>query len=296
MANSIDYVTRFFPITDKIYKREALTARLDAMTEPLDWVNAKTVKIFKITMNGLGNYDRTNGYPASDMGGTWETMTLNQDRAREFTVDRMDNEESLNQAFGQLVGEFMRTQVIPEIDAYRFATYAGWSGVGGTAAALTNSTTLEAIDVGTQTLDDAEVPPDGRLLFVCPTIYMYLKQQVTRFVTQNDTKVNRLIDTFDGMEVVKVPQTRFYNQVTLNTGSDPTSGGYTKTASTGRNINFLMLHPSAILQATKLAMPKIFSPDEYQKLDAWLYQHRHYHDAFVYDNKKAGVYAHIGTS
>ena len=35
---------------------------------------------------------------------------------------------------------------------------------------------------------------------------------------------------------------------------------------------------------------KIFSPDENQKLDAWLFQFRLYHDAFVYENKVKGIY------
>jgi hypothetical protein len=295
--NSITLATKFLPILDEIYRREALTARMDAPTKPIDFVDAKTVKIFKIGLVGLGNYDKTNGYPTASMSGTWETMTLAQDRAREFDVDRMDDEESLNQAFGRLVGEFMRTQVIPEIDAYRFATYAGWSGVGAaTPAALANTTTLAAIDTAMQVMDDAEVPSEGRILFASSTIYMYLKQQITRLIGNKETGVDRTVEMFDRVEIVRVPAARFYTQVTLDAGTNPATGGYTKTASTGRNINFLLVHPSAVLQATKLAMPKIFSPDENQTADAWKYQHRHYHDAFVYDNKVAGVYVHASTS
>jgi hypothetical protein len=35
MANSIDLVSKFLEIIDAVYKAESLTARLDAMTQPV---------------------------------------------------------------------------------------------------------------------------------------------------------------------------------------------------------------------------------------------------------------------
>jgi hypothetical protein len=51
-----------------------------------------------------------------------------------------------------------------------------------------------------------------------------------------------------------------------------------------------------VLQATKLAAMKVFWPEENQTADAWLFQYRLYHDAFVYDNKVKGIYSHIKAS
>jgi hypothetical protein len=82
----------------------------------------------------------------------------------------------------------------------------------------------------------------------------------------------------------------------LDAGGSSSAGGYAKTSSTGRDINFMLLEPSAVLQATKLADLKIFSPEENQSADAWLLQYRLYHDAFVYDNKVKGIYTHIKAS
>ena len=73
----------------------------------------------------------------------------------------------------------------------------------------------------------------------------------------------------------------------MNTGE--TACGYTK-AEDGKDINFMIVYPQALVQAKKFVMPKIFSPDENQKMDAWLFQFRLYHDAFVYENKAKGVY------
>lgn len=67
--------------------------------------------------------------------------------------------------------------------------------------------------------------------------------------------------------------------------------GYAKNAS-AKDINFMIVHKEAVVQAQKFALPKIFTPDENQKLDAWLFQFRLYHDAFVNENKVKGIYVH----
>jgi len=138
MATSFDLVTKFQPILDEIYKQASLTARMDAPTKPVDFLGAAVVKVFKTAIVGLGTYSRTTGYPVGDVVGTWEALTLAAQRGREFSIDRMDDEESLGMAFGTMAGEFIRTQVAPEVDAYRFSKYASWSGVQqvGTPATL----------------------------------------------------------------------------------------------------------------------------------------------------------------
>ena len=296
MATSISLASKFQPILDDIYKAASLTARMDAQTKPVDFGGVNAVNVFKTSMVGMGTYSRSTGYPAGDVTGTWETLTLSASRGRAFSIDRMDNEETLGQAFGTLAGEFIRTQVVPEVDAYRFSIYSSWSGITqvATPVALSSTTVLTAIDVAAQTLDANEVPPDGRILFVSESVNAYLKQALTRFFG-SDKGVSRIVKELDNMEVVMVPQSRFYKGVTLDPGSSSSAGGYSKTASTGRNINFLLVHPQSVLQATKHAALKIFTPEENQTADAWLIQYRLYHDAFLYANKVLGVYSHINT-
>lgn len=107
MANSIDLAEKFQPILDEVYARESLTSLLDGQTKPVDNGGANEVKIYKMSVVGLGNYSRATGYPAGDVTGTWETVKLEIERGRAFNIDRMDNEESLGMAFGTLVGEFV---------------------------------------------------------------------------------------------------------------------------------------------------------------------------------------------
>lgn len=297
MANSIALAQKFQPILDDVYKATSLTARMDAMTKPVEFAGANVVNVFKTSVVGLGTYSRATGFPGGDVTGTWESLTLAASRGRAFSIDRMDNDETLGMAFGALAGEFIRTQVAPEVDAYRFSKFASWSGITevGTPTTLSSSTILAAIDAAALVLNEAEVPTEGRLLYVSATVHGYLKAAISRSLA-NESGVNRIVKMLDDMEVIPVPQARFYKGITLDAGSSSSAGGFSKTSSTGRDINFLLISPNSVLQATKLAALKIFSPEENQSADAWLLQYRLYHDAFVFDNKVKGIYSHIKAS
>ena len=293
MSNSIALADKFTPILDEIYKRESVTARLDAMTKPIDFGGVNEVKIFKTSVVGLGTYSRSTGYPAGDVTATWETVQLAQERGRAFSIDRMDNEETLGMAFGTLASEFVRTQVAPEVDAYRFAKWASWSGVSAaTPAALTTAAgVLAAVDVANGQLDTDQVPEEGRILFISQTHYRLLMAAVTRSI-ENQNNFDRRLKNLDGIEIIPVPQGRFSTAVTLNAGATSNVGGF---AASGSNINFMLIHPSARDQATKLVNLKIFSPEENQLADGWLFQYRLYHDTWVYDNKVDGIYVHAAS-
>lgn len=299
MANSFELAQTYAAMLDEVYKVSARTSILDATK--IDIVNGNTVKVFKTTMDGLGDYSRNNGYTKGDVNGTWETLTLTKDRGRAFMVDRMDNEETINMAFGTLAGEFIRTKVAPEIDAYTFAKIAGTTGIdAGTAADIAIGTTdvPGLIDEGERSMNENEVPIDGRVLFISETAYAGLRAKITRTVLNGENGINHEVETYDGMQIIRVPQSRFYTAITLKDGttSGQTDGGYTGTKGTGYNINFMIVHPTAVTKVVKHTLPRIFSPDVNQDADAWKFDYRVYHDTFVYDNKVKGIYLHRGAT
>ena len=299
MANSIALAQKYLPMLDEVYKASAKSAILDATK--VEIVQGNTVKVFKTSMDGLGDYDRSTGYVTGDVTGTWETMTLSKDRGRAFVVDRMDNEETIGMAFGTLAGEFIRTRVAPEIDAYTFAKLAGTSGIDtATAADITVGTTdvPTLIDEAERSMNENEVPQEGRLLFISETAYAGLRNKITRTVLNEVTGINREVETYDGMQIIRVPQSRFYTAITLYDGSsaDQEAGGYVGTATTGYKINFMVVHPSAVNKVVKHALPRIFTPEQYQQADAWKFDYRIYHDTFVYENKVKGIYLHRGAT
>lgn len=290
MAQSITLAQKFQPILDEIYKASSLTARMDAKIKPVNFAGANVVQVFKTDPIGLGTYSRVSGYKAGQVVGAWETLTLATERGRAFVIDRMDDEETLGMAFGTLASEFIRTEVAPEVDAYRFSKYASTGSINGTAADLDANSIVAAIDAAKLELDKDEVPSEGRILYISDQCLSWLEGKVSRFLA-NENSVDKRVMRYSGMDVIMVPQTRFYTSVDLNAGSAVDAGGYAKSAG-AKDINFMVIHPSAVLQVVKHAALKVFTPEENQTTDGWLIQYRIYHDAFVYANKLDGVYLH----
>ena len=296
ISNSIGLASQYLPLLDEIYKADSKTALLDTAQDRVRWSNdTHSFYLFETDMVGLGDYSRNGGYVRGDVTAAWRQYTPQWDRGRQFLVDNMDNAESMGLAFGTLAGEFMRTKVVPEVDACRFAEYAKQaSNSMKTAESIsTGSGAVAAIDLGTEKLDDAEVPYEGRILFVNPTMYRYLKAGITRYTMNGENGIDYNVEMYNDMRVITVPSGRFNTVCTLG---QPTAhdgaGGYTAAGST---INFMIVHPTAIMQAVKLAEPRIFSPAVVQQANAWQYDFRQYHGAWVKHQKANGIYVNAPT-
>lgn len=174
MSNSITKFKKYIDLLDEVYKQSARTSVLDSdSTLVRAGANANEIVIPKMSMDGLADYSRSTGYVAGDVTLTNETVQYNYDRGRQFTVDAMDNEETAGVSFGRLASEFIRTKTVPELDAFRFAKYAGASGISKVAAGATLSTgdsTLAALVAAQTQMDEDEVPSEERFLFITPTL------------------------------------------------------------------------------------------------------------------------------
>ena len=295
MTQQIDLVTKMLPLIDEVYKKEAKSAILEAPSELVQQTtDANTFKIAKLALMGLGDYSKTTGFPEGDVSLTWETHQFTNDRGRRFSIDRMDDVESFGLVSAHMVGEFLRQYVVPEIDAYRFAKIASKAGNIATAATLTSSTAKSALDTAITTLQEKEVDDSRLIIFTTPTVAQLMSDNITRTTLNGENAINNVIESYNGIQIVRVPQTRFYTQITLADGQPAsgtnTAGGYTKTASTGADINFIVMDKTASVNITKSVVAKMFTPDENQNKDAWQFDYRLYHDSFVFDNKKAGIY------
>lgn len=289
MANSITKFKKYIDLLDEVYKNAATSSVLDGdNTLVRAGANTNEIIIPKISMDGLADYSRSSGYVSGDVTLTNETVSFNYDRGRRFSVDAMDNEETAGIAFGKLSSEFLRTKVAPELDAFRYAQYAQTSGISTVAGATlgTGETALAALIAAQNTLDEAEVSPESRYLFVVPTIYNLIMNIDT-------TKSKAVLSSFAG--IIKVPQARFYTKIDLYDGTTngQTAGGYIKNAASGKDINFLIVEKSAALQYTKHNVNKVITPEENQTgKDGWIFDFRSYGLTDVYDNKVAGIYLH----
>jgi len=288
MANTFDLISKYVALLDEVYKRGSLTNDLLGANQAIvkEGMNAKTILIPKVTTQALANYSRNTGFVPGDATLTWQTHEFEIDRGRSFMVDNADDMETAGLAFGTLAADFVSVGVVPEIDAYRFAkmTAGAANNVTGTP---TKSTIDGLIDAAVEKLDDANVPVEGRILYVSNETYKFIKQSdnFVRNLVQGEN-INKNFETYDGMKVVKVPKTRFYSAITLTASG---AGGY---ANDGTEINFMIVHPSAVVPAVKINQPRVFDKAENQTADAYKFDMRIYHDLFVLDNKIDGIYVH----
>lgn len=295
MANSIALAKNYIALLDEVYKLASLTSVLDSNpTGMRQGANANEILIQKLSMDGLADYSRNDGYVKGNVKLEWETVKFNYDRGRLFEVDSMDDEETVRTAFGSLAGEFVRTKVAPEGDAFTFAQLASETGISKVSAGATLSTganVMDAIAAGAGQMDEDEVPSDQRYLFITPTLGNLIKQMDT-------TKSREMLDTFAG--VIRVPQSRFYTAIELYDGVDHSgasgqvdeSAGYFTKAAEGKDINFMIVHKPAIIKFNKHTASNIITPEANQRSDGYIQKYRKYGLVDVYENKRAGIYLH----
>lgn len=313
-TNSIGLITKYSPeYFDKVYKQEAVTSVFDANRESVKFTGAKTVKIGKLQLGGLGNYYRNNdqvpnvagsqsfygsagfGYQRSQMNYAWEEFTLTQDRAAAFPIEYFDDEEAGGEVVGRVVTEVSRTVIVPEVDAYALSTIAGkalGSATGDFSGA--DAKPLAAINAAFEYFENNEVPAEDQVIFASPAFMKALRQtgEVTRFLGEEvrDRGVNYKITTYEGRDIITVSPRR------LHTGFKALEGGYTFEG--GAPINFLACAKSAIYHVVKYEKVKVISGDmnlAANGFDGYTVYARIYHDVFVPDNKRYAIYVNLGT-
>jgi hypothetical protein len=289
-ANNIAYAQKFLPLLDEAYKADSKTAILDTISDYVRFTGANTVNIFNLDTVGMANYDRDAGFVPGDVTGTWQPYVLETDRGRSYQVDFLDNDEAMGLVVPNLLATVERQHIIPEVDAYRFASYASGAAAGNvvTETIAAGAAAVASIDLATATLDDAEVPYEGRILFVNPTMYRYLKAGITRMVMNRDRDIDYNVEMYNDMRVITVPSGRFNTAISLN--NPTTSGGAGGYTATGDAVNYMIVHPSAILQVMAHYAPRFFTPEQNIEADAYRVQPRFAHGAWVKVHKNNGIY------
>lgn len=287
MANHIEKFKKYVNLLDEVYQTGSKTAVLESdATLTRAGANANEIIIPKLDMDGLAKYDRNSnkGYVDGNVNFKNETVEFNYDRGRKFSVDAMDNEETVGLAFGKLAAEFVRIKVIPEQDAFRFAKYSDLAGTKVSGTLATGADVLAALQEATSAMDNAQVSSENRHLFISPALLIAAQNVDT-------TKSRDILGAF--ASITKAPSVRFYTAIDLldgKTGGEE-KGGFKK-ATAGKDINFLIVEKSAVLQFTKHNVNKAIPPEDNPDADAWIFNFREYGLADVYENKTAGIYLH----
>lgn len=305
--NSLEFQSKLTGELDKVLVQEAQTSFFADNALRSKFVGARTVLIPDVDMEGLGNYDRDDGFVTGALTVSSESYTMAMDRGRSFQLDREDNDETgIANLAGQVMGEFVRTRVVPELDAYvlsKLATLATTKSqtVTGTVASQIYKMITEAINK-VQAVAGYSEP---LVCFVDSTVWGALMNttEVTRQINVGEFKkgsVNTKVKYLNDVPIIPVSDDRmktaytFYDGVTDDSGSsgaDQTVGGFVP-ATGAKKIGILVLPRRAASLVKKSERIRTFTPEQNQKADAYLFQYRIYYDLFVKKSLTRTVYTY----
>lgn len=278
---SIELTTKYAPQTDELFKAESKISLLT--NTDFDWTGAHAIKLYKLSTTPLNDYSRTRDSSTVfedsaetlsrygkllDLSATTEELLLKHDRSFIFNVDKLDQDETQQQLeAGTALARELREVVVPEVDANVYTVMTAGAGNTPSPAALTTKNIYPSILAASQALDDAEVPETERVLVVTPATYALLKQAVEFDHTEigAEMRARGVVAMIDGAAVVKVPAIRLPEK-----------------------FGFMLCHPSATVAPVKLEDFGIH--DDTPLSSGTIVTGRVCYDAFVLDNKKAGIY------
>lgn len=289
MANTLNAaVSKFTTRLDKVIETATVTSDLNINGDLVGEVtNAGEVKIAKLAMQGLADYDRESGFTAGDVTLDWETVKLAYDRGREFSIDVLDDEERMLIVSANVMAEFARVKVVPEVDAIRFARLYE-KGKQVTAEITTPEAALDAVLAAEEHMEGLGAELGQCVLYVSPKMKTMLRKAQSWRISNGEGSVSTNIQLFDGMKMRTVPTGRFFTKIDLKADAE---GGFAKAASEGFGLDFMVVHPSAAQAIQKHEKLRYFAPDVNQAKDAHKWQYRLHHDLVVFENRKELIYA-----
>lgn len=298
MSNSIAGASKYVGELDKMIAQVSKTGFLADNVFKAKFVGSKTVFLPEITMTGMGNYSRTGGYPKGDTTLTFKDYTLKQERGRQLFLDAQDEDESgVADLAGKLANEYVRTQVVPEVDAYNISTmfaaantvshvkeYAEASAVKDFLAAINSAESAMGYDGST-----------SLVAFVDPVMYGLLQTsaELERHIVISDFKqgeVNMKVKTLNGCAIIPVSPERMKSAYTFNAGASATAGGFTA-ASGAKDVRAIVLPKDSASFVKKVDKFDILDPSQVEDFDAYKINFRMYYDLLIKNSRKNTIYA-----
>ncbi|MBM6986251.1 MAG: hypothetical protein I3I94_09065 [Acidaminococcaceae bacterium] len=296
----------------KIYQRAldkqilvgATSGWMEANAGQVKYTGGDTVRMPEISTNGLAKYDRDNGFVQGSVTLTYREYTLTQDRGRTFQLDAMDVDESNFLATaGNVMAEFQRLQVIPEIDAYRYSKIASLATAASRVSEAytpAKATILDKLDADLDAITD--VVGDGAgLVIIMPKAVQTVLSNADGIEKHLDVSafaagtVNTKVQTYNEIPIITVPSARMKSAYVFNDGttSGQTAGGFVADAE-AKAINWIIIPRTTPIAVSKTDKVRIFQPDVNQKADAWKIDYRKFHDLWIPNAKMNTLMVNLG--
>ena len=287
-VNSLENAKRYSDELDKMFAQKSATGFFADNALTTKFVGAKTVIIPDINFQGLADYDRDSGFTRGAITVSNTSYTMAMDRARSLQIDREDMDETgIASLAGKILGEYVRTKVVPECDSYVISKLAGLAAtrantVDGDVSKPFESLTLLINEVRANVGFDEEL-----VAFLDSRIYAQLmnSNEISRMITVSDFKqgdINLRVQSLNGVAIIPVVSERMKTAYTFN---NTTAGGFTP-ASNAKSVYMLVCPKSGAHLVKKTEQMRIFTPEQNVDADAYKFDYRIYYDVFV---KKSGL-------
>lgn len=298
--NTLQFRTSMSEELDKAIVQGATVGFFEDNILRAKFVGAKTVIIPEMDMSGLGNYDRDTGFVQGAIAITNDSFTLSQDRARTFQIDREDEDETgIAGLAGQVLGEFVRTKVVPEVDAYCLSKVGGHAADNGQT--VTGDLATEAYAMFAKALAEIrdEIGYDEELVCFVDGDYLRALQaspEVERQISLTEMKkgeIHTQVRTLDDVKLLPVPASRMKTAYDfMNGGEGQEEGGFTPREN-AKSMGFILMPKRCCSLVKKSETLRTFSPEQNIKADAWKFDYRLYYDVFLKNSMKNAIRVYL---
>lgn len=302
--NTLQYSQQFQTVLDAQMLASATSAFMEANAGQVKYDGGDTVYIPEISMQGLAKYDRDEGFNQGSVTLKFNPYKMTQDRGRTFQLDSMDvNETNFVATAGTVMGEFQRTQVIPEIDSYRYSKIAALAtaeskATTGFTPTVTNI--LEKLEAEITDIQDVVGEDEGLIIVMSTKLRTILNNadKFNRYLNVAEFKngsVNTTVKSFNDIPILGVPSARMKTAYVFNDGktANQQAGGF-KADTAAKDINWIIMPQRAPIAVSKTDKVRVFTPDINQKADAWKIDYRKYHDLWIPKNRFAAIRVNTG--
>ena len=299
--NTLNLASKMTGELDKAVVQKAMTGFFADNALRAKFVGAATVLIPRMEFSGLGTYDRDEGFARGSITVSTESCTLTMDRARSFQLDAQDCDETgITGLAGQVMGEFVSTRVVPEMDAYCLSKLAALAV--SKSQTVTGTPASQAYKMFTDAVGKAQnaVGYDEELVaFVNSTMWTAFQttEELSRQITVSDFRkggMDTRVKSINDIALLPVSDSRMKTAYTFYDGvtADQTAGGFAP-ASDAKTIGMLVMPKRAASLVKKTETVRVFDPDRNLSADAWKFDYRLYYDLFVRKSLEGGVIAYV---
>ncbi len=292
--NSLESAKLYTSELDKKLMQKSATAFFADNNFAAKFVGAKTVIIPDIDFQGLTDYDRDTGFTRGAINVSNTPYTMKMDRARSLQIDREDMDETgIANLAGKILGEYVRTKVVPECDAYVLSKLGGLAITRDNLVEGETSKPFEALCKLINEVQSVAGYDEELVAFLDSGMYATLcnSNEIARMITVSDFKqgeINLKVKSFNGIALLPVVSER------MKTGYqfDLEGGGF-KPLPNAKQIYMLVCPKSAVHLVKKSETMRIFAPGQNIDADAYKFDYRIYYDVFVQKSGLDSVWAWV---